>query len=171
MKVGLLGPQGSGKTTLAYEVATKLKKDKHDVYVLSEVARSCPLPINQNTTRETQLWIIGKQITREQSAKGKTFISDRTVLDPYCYGLRIDYDFFSKLRSFVEEYMKTYDLIFYVEPNDEYLIDDGTRSTNKDFRNEFNKIIKTELSIMDINYQIIKSTDVDDVLMYFNGCD
>ena len=57
MKIGFIGSQGCGKTTTAYALATELKKRKHDVYVLSEVARSCPFELNEGATEKSQMWI------------------------------------------------------------------------------------------------------------------
>ena len=113
IKIGFVGPQGSGKTTKAYELATYLKKKGHDVFVLSEVARSCPFPINEETGRKSQLWIIGKTLTREQSSKGNILIHDRTLLDCLSYSIYTDNEFFKYLKPFVKEYMKTYDYIIY----------------------------------------------------------
>lgn len=141
LKIGFLGPQGSGKTTKAYELATLLKKKGYDVYILSEVARSCPLPINEDVTREAQLWILGKQLTREQSAKGQILISDRTLLDCFAYSVWAEPQFFKTLKPFIKVYMSTYDMIFYLNANDEYLIDDGIRSTNKTFRDDIDNIM------------------------------
>ena len=161
MKIGFIGSQGTGKTTIAYELATKLKKEGHDVYVLSEVARSCPLPINEESTRSAQLWIMGKQITREQSAKGKIYVSDRTLLDSFAYALRVDKDFFESAKPFVEQYMTTYDLVFYLEPNDKYLVDDGTRSTDKKFRDEIDDIMLSLIEELDVSVTMVKAGDIN----------
>lgn len=151
MKIGFIGAQGTGKTTLAYKLAYNLKLQGHDVYVLSEVARSCPLPINEGTTRESQLWIMGKQITREQSAKGKIMVSDRTLLDSFAYSIWTDSEFFKYAKPFVSEYMKTYDFVFYLEPNDNYLIEDGIRSADKQFRDDIDNIMCSLIKELDIN--------------------
>lgn len=157
IKVGFIGAQGCGKTTAAYSLATELKKDGYDVYVLSEVARSCPLPLNEDATRESQLWILGKQMTREQSAKGQILIADRTVLDVFCYGVRKNKEFFETLTPFIKKYMTTYDVVFFLEPSDEYLIDDGVRSTDRKFRNEIDALITKYIRELDIN--VIKTND------------
>jgi len=142
IKIALCGSQGSGKTTEAYELATELKKMGKDVYVLSEVARSCPLPINEGVLLESQYWIIGKQLTREQSCKAEILVSDRSLLDPFVYGMRKFPEDFANLFPFVEAYMKTYDYIIYLPANDEYLKEDGLRSTNKEFRDEIDILMK-----------------------------
>jgi len=169
MKIGFVGSQGTGKTTLAYKLASELKQNRHDVYVLSEVARSCPLPINQSTTKESQLWIIGKQMTREQSAKGKIYITDRTILDPFCYGMRIEPEFFIKFKEMIKTYMSTYNYIFYLPPNDDYLISDGTRDTNKSFRDEIDKLMLKYLDELDIKYIKLKNNNVDNVMKYLGN--
>jgi len=153
-KIGFVGSQGSGKTTLAYELATELKKSGKDVYVLSEVARSSPLPLNEDATKETQFWIFGKQMTREQSSKGEVLITDRTLLDPLVYGIRVCKEYFLCLKPFVKEYMKTYDVIVYLPPNDNYLVDDGIRSTNKGFRNEIDEMTIALLQELEVDYII-----------------
>lgn len=162
VKIGFMGPQGSGKTTAAYELATLLKKEGLDVYILSEVARSSPLPLNEGATRESQLWIMGKQLTREQSAKGNVLISDRTLLDGFSYSMRVDPKFFESMKPFIKKYMKTYDTIFYKEPNDKYLISDGTRSINKNFRDDIDRIMKD--LVMELDVEVIRT---DNPYIYF----
>ena len=158
-KIALIGAQGSGKTTKGYELAAELKKRGKDVYVLSEVARSCPLPLNEDATEQSQFWIFGKQMTREQSTKAEILISDRTLLDPFIYGFRKYGRTFKTLIPFVEEYMKTYAIVAYLPPSDEYLVDDGIRSTNKEFRDEIDKL--TLYFIKNLN---IKTTNIEDVI-------
>ena len=164
MKIGFIGSQGSGKTTKAYELAAELKKEENDVYVLSEVARSCPFPINENTTREAQLWIMGKQITREQSSRGKILISDRTLLDSYSYAMKKDEPFFKHAKDFIREYMSTYDFVFYMEPSDEYLVEDGTRSVNTDFRDEIDEIMCNLMDEMEVDVINITDIDIDELV-------
>ena len=168
MKIGFVGSQGTGKTTLAYELAHYLKLQGNDVYVLSEVARSCPLPINESTTKESQLWIMGKQMTREQSAKGKIYITDRTLLDSFCYGMRIDEKFFNHFKEFVKEYLTTYDYILYLKPNDKYLKDDGTRSVDKNFRDEIDFLMKKYLDELCPNYFKLDTNNLENILEVIN---
>jgi len=161
-KCAFIGSQGSGKTTKCYELATTLKKMGRDVYVLSEVARSCPLPINEETTIEAQLWIFAKQITREQSAKAEILLSDRTVLDSLAYGYRKFPEVYKSLFPFIKEYMKTYDHIIYLPPSNEFLKDDGLRSTDKIFRDEIDASISKFIKDFDV-----KTCSVDDVITAF----
>lgn len=55
MKIALIGTHGTGKTTLAYDIISKLKKKGIDADFLGEVARICPFPINEQTTKKSQI--------------------------------------------------------------------------------------------------------------------
>ena len=87
MKIALIGSHGVGKTTLCYELAARLKRRNVNVDVVREVARHCPLPINQETTAAAQAWILHTQISFEieAAATHDVVLCDRSVLDNYCY--------------------------------------------------------------------------------------
>ncbi len=90
-KIGLLSTHGTGKTTLAYEIAAELKKKNYSVRVIGEIAtiaRERAIPIDQITTLEAQAWILHRQCSTELEAviaNWEVTICDRTVLDNYCY--------------------------------------------------------------------------------------
>ena len=65
MKIAFIGSHGVGKTTLCYDLAARLKRLDLNVDMVKEVARECPLPINRETTLESQAWIIHSQIAEE----------------------------------------------------------------------------------------------------------
>ena len=71
MKVAFIGTHGVGKTTLCYDLAAALKKRDLTVELVREVARECPLPINQETTLKAQAWILHTQIAWELQAEAK----------------------------------------------------------------------------------------------------
>jgi len=87
MKIALIGSHGVGKTTLCYELAARLKRRNVDVEMVREVARRCPLPINQETTVAAQQWILHTQIALEieAAAGSEVVLCDRSALDNYCY--------------------------------------------------------------------------------------
>ena len=87
MKVALIGTHGVGKTTLCYELAARLKRRDADVELVREVARRCPLPINRDTSRDAQAWILHTQMAWELEAQARhaVVLCDRSVLDNYCY--------------------------------------------------------------------------------------
>jgi len=47
-KIALIGTHGTGKTTLAHELTAESKKRGIHTEFLGELARECPLPINEN---------------------------------------------------------------------------------------------------------------------------
>ena len=53
-KLAFIGSHGVGKTTLAYSVAARLKSHDISLEVVREVARRCPLPINEETGLASQ---------------------------------------------------------------------------------------------------------------------
>ncbi len=161
MKIGFCGSQGTGKTTTAFALAHALKNMGKSVSFVSEVARTCPkhLPINENSTKEAQLWIMATQIEREQEMTSNIQITDRTLLDSLAYAIRVDKGFFCAIKPFVKKYMKTYDLIIYMKPQDVYLKKDGTRSLNTEFRDIIDAIMKKLLKEMQIQYITVESGD------------
>ncbi len=87
MKAALIGTHGVGKTTLCFELAARLKRRDVDVELVREVARHCPLPINRETSRAAQGWILHTQMAWELEAEAHhpLVLCDRSVLDNYCY--------------------------------------------------------------------------------------
>ncbi len=151
MKIALIGTHGTGKTTITYDIITNLKKEGYNSDLLQEVARNCPLPINESTTKESQEWIIYSQYTKELELerKNQILICDRSVIDGYVY-YRNKFGKNNILERFVKEKSKTYKEIFRVPINGNLLKADGFRSTDKLFQQrineEFNVVIK-ELKI------------------------
>lgn len=162
MRIGFTGPHGTGKTTAAFEMATALKKEGYDVSIKSNVARNCPLPINEQSTVNSQLWIIGKMMTKEIESKSHITISDRTLLDALAYTRRVDSIVAETLEQFVRGYMRAnYDFVFYLKPLEEkdYLIADGRRSTNKQFQTHIDFIIKKYIHQMGLDVKLTATTD------------
>lgn len=159
IKIGFIGTQGTGKTTACYELSTEIKKQGYDVNIITEAARSCPLPINENTTIESQLWIFGEMIKREMGSRAQITVCDRTLLDVIIYTKRIENRFSQSLRWFTNLYMQTYDAIFYMEPKEGFLKDDGVRSASKDFQKEIKDMIDREIKILGLSVSYAKTTN------------
>src|SRR6478672_6678337 len=87
LKLAFVGTHGVGKTTLCYDLAAQLKRLDLGVEIVKEVARRCPLSINENTTLDAQAWILHTQIAEELEAAAlyEAVICDRSVLDNYAY--------------------------------------------------------------------------------------
>jgi adenylate kinase family enzyme len=135
MKIAFIGTHGTGKTTLAHELVSKLKKRGIDAGFISEIARNCPFPLNENTTKKSQIWIILSQIIKELEKEEKyaTVISDRSVLDGYCYYVN-KFGRSRILEPIVKEHLKTYDYLIRIPIKKEFLKKDKLRSVNKEFQ-------------------------------------
>src|SRR5258706_4357439 len=89
-KVALVGTHGVNKTTIAYELAGVLKRKGRTVELLTEIARECPFPLNEQATREAYQWIIARQVQLEieKSPRADVLVCDRSVLDNFAYYVR-----------------------------------------------------------------------------------
>lgn len=105
MKIGIMGAQGTGKTTLAKCLWKKLGGEKHvwgAPRLIKETARECPHPVNRDMTVASQQWIMAKQMAKEADLSvfvdkpGFHIICDRTVLDPVVYAFYMADKMFSE---------------------------------------------------------------------------
>lgn len=135
MKLALIGTHGVGKTTLAYELCSLLKKSHHNVELVTEVARQSPFPVNAATTLEGQLWILHAQIAAELDAarRAPQVITDRAVLDNYCY-LVNKFGRQAQLEPWLAWWMNTYDVLVGVPPVSAEIPVDGFRSEDRAFQ-------------------------------------
>jgi thymidylate kinase len=142
-KVAFLGSHGVGKTTLCFELAARLKRRDLRVDMVKEVARSCPLPLNLETTLEAQSWIIHTQIAREieQMIHHDVIVCDRSVLDNYAYLVHK----FGRVKVFdelVASWLPTYRLLVKV-PIINAPRFDGIRDTRSDYQQEIDRLIES----------------------------
>jgi thymidylate kinase len=150
MKIAFIGTHGVGKTTLCYDLAGRLKRLDLSVDIVKEVARACPLPINQDTTLEAQAWILHTQIAEEiaAAAKYQAVVCDRSVLDNYAYlaervGRRREYD------SLVRRWVTTYSGLFKV-PVLESPTYDGTRDLSDSFQLRIDRVLDQLIAAFDV---------------------
>src|SRR5512135_2320909 len=142
LKLALIGTHGVGKTTLAYEICSLLKKADHNVELVTEVARRSPFPINEATTLDGQLWILHAQIAQELdfSARARHLICDHSVLDIYCY-LVNKFGRQPKLEQWLSCWLDSYSLLVSVPPMADGIPPDGFRSENLEFQDRFHDLI------------------------------
>jgi nicotinamide riboside kinase len=133
-KVAFIGSHGVGKTTLCYGLAARLKRRDVAVEVVHEVARRCPLPINEETSVAAQSWILHTQIAEELVAQARypVVICDRSVLDNYIY-LILAAGRQAGPERLVEFWIQGYDLLVHV-PILEQPSPDGIRSPDPGFQ-------------------------------------
>lgn len=133
-KIAFIGSHGVGKTTLCYGLAARLKALDISLELVREVARRCPLPINEKTGLASESWILHTQIAAESIAEVQydVVICDRSALDNYVYLLLAEGSQ-DHLDSLVDHWMTTYDLLVHV-PIVEDPSTDGVRSDDPGFQ-------------------------------------
>jgi nicotinamide riboside kinase len=147
VKLALIGTHGVGKTTLAYEVCSLLKKAHYNVELVTEVARHSPFPVNAATTLEGQLWILHAQIAAELDAARRAphVICDRSVLDNYCY-LVNKFGRQPQLESWLAWWMDSYTLLASVPPSTAVISPDGFRSEDVQFQQRIHDLLEELLN-------------------------
>jgi hypothetical protein len=145
--IGLMGTHGTGKSTYAQALlasAQDIFYGEGCVAIINEVARSCPYPVNRETTEEAQLWIFTKQMQKELEAlcKAEYIICDRTILDGLAYaeaaGLTDMVDAFLPPALM---WMERYTHIYWFRPVAGRLVADGFRDTDPAFQTEIDSIL------------------------------
>jgi nicotinamide riboside kinase len=139
-KICCIGVHGTGKTTLCYEMSYYYKKNGNNVKLVNEVARSCPFGINENFNPYSAMWIVHSHITQELNAiarKGDLIISDRSPIDTIMYaqamGCLVGHQM-KNLFKMAEDWMETYESIYYIRPAGTSAVPDGIRSTDESHR-------------------------------------
>ena len=150
LKIAFVGTHGVGKTPLCFDLAAQLKRLDLGVDLVKEVARRCPLPINEETTPAAQAWILHTQIAEELEAQARyeVVICDRSVLDNYAYlvaraGRQADLD------PLVGRWIRSYDALFKV-PVVSLPSYDGTRAVSPAFQLEIDNVIDQLIRDFDV---------------------
>lgn len=163
--IAFSGTHGCGKTTMAYQLCTKMKMAGHNVVVLDELARRCPFKINQDASFETQIWLVCKQITEELELTNKYdyVIVDRSVYDSICYDQVVNKDttLCEHLLSYVWTHVANlYKSIYVPDLNSfNYQIEDGTRDMDSEFRTKVYDTITRTYERNNVPHKIIHSID------------
>lgn len=154
-KICLASTHGTGKTTLmaAIEKEFRRKPNNLDVERIEEISRRSRrygLPINTETTLESQIWILHQQFADEilytvaplGNPDNLIIICDRG-LDNYCYLKRKFGENAHALQMVLGHYqMFPYNRIYLLPIIDDSITDDGTRSLDQEFRKEIDLEVK-----------------------------
>jgi nicotinamide riboside kinase len=145
-KIAFIGSHGVGKTTLAFGLASRLKARDVSLDVVHEVARRCPLPINEETSVAAQSWILHTQVAEElvAAARYPVVLCDRSVLDNYVY-LLLAASERQPLTTLVDHWMVTYQLLVHV-PILGRLQHDGIRAADPAFQRLVDERLDRELA-------------------------
>lgn len=156
IKVGVCGSHGVGKTTFLKDLTTSLEEQKYKPILVEEVARECPLPINEDVFLASETWITLTQITHEMEVmyspayKNDSYavlLTDRTILDQYAYALsfmhrkRKQFVGVKLIQNLLNYWIRTYNLVFHLKPLPTPPVDDGVRSIDPLWQQEIDRII------------------------------
>jgi len=134
IKIGICGTHASGKTTYAKELSDHYAGIGKKVYIVEEVARSCPYTLG---TVKAQEYIWERQMSQEAHAMSldvAVVITDRTVLDNLVYyydildqmsifdtGVRSRRDLWREMYETAIDWMPTYTQVIWLPLNLEWL--------------------------------------------------
>lgn len=158
-KIALIGSHGVGKTTLCFGLAARLKARDVSLEVVHEVARRCPLPINEATSLEAQSWILHTQIAEELVAQSRypVVLCDRAVIDNYVY-LKLAHGARTSLDHLIDDWLTSYDLLFLV-PIVSAPQADGLRAVDPGFQYEIEKLLRVELKRRSVQFEDLALED------------
>ena len=168
MLIGFTGAQSTGKSTLLNEMV-------HDEYFrkcsfVKEVTRkvaSKGLKINDAGDDITQLFILSEHLYNHH-ADEKCMVLDRCIIDGYIYTRWLHEQ--GKVSEWVYKYachlhdrlLPRLDVVLYTDPRDVELVDDGTRSVNKQFRDDIVALYDDYINTRHMHVNLVKlSGDVD----------
>jgi thymidylate kinase len=156
--IAFSGTHGTGKSSCAYSLASRMKRKGFSVVVCDELARECPLPINQAAGDLTQYWIIAAQMKREITLMDRYdfVISDRTVFDALAYGVSLNVVppvWAEALKYYIYSTCRD---IFLLDPEGfDYHISDGVRDMDIDFRMNVHHRLKALYDNNEVEYTLV----------------
>jgi nicotinamide riboside kinase len=160
MKIAIIGTHFTGKTELAEALHAFFVSQGKDAVLIKEVARRCPMPINDRSTFEAQKWIIAEQIKRENECSfHSVLISDRSVIDNYAYSIRKFPKESEGILKSVLNHSKTYDILMKTTPLDVPIVPDGFRDTDPSFRMDVESILSGFLEKNKIAHHILPANN------------
>ena len=156
MRVSFTGAQSTGKTTLLNKCKEIYKDYKFVDEVTRYVRKTYDVKINEVGGTETQLYILAEHIKNHLRAE-ENLMLDRCILDGYVYTkYQVDNGKVSEqvLHAFNGVFSVLFDkldYIFYTDPADVKLVDDGERSVDLNFRSDiiemFENIVDYKMSL------------------------
>ena len=141
MRVSFTGAQSTGKTTLLNKCKEIYKDYKFVDEVTRYVRRTYDVKINEIGGSETQLYILAEHI-KNHLKLDENLMLDRCILDGYVYTKyqvlqgKVKEDILKAFNSVFNVLFDKLDYIFYTDPSDVKLVDDGERSIDFKFRDD-----------------------------------
>jgi nicotinamide riboside kinase len=141
MRVAFCGAQSSGKSTLLQECKNIYKDYKFVDEVTRYVRRTYDVKINEIGGTETQLYILAEHI-KNHLRLDENLMLDRCILDGYVYTKyqvvngKVSEQVLHAFNGVFGVLVDKLDYIFYTDPSDVKLVDDGERSIDVKFRDD-----------------------------------
>ena len=172
----VMGPPASGKSTLASEVHTELKKRNKNSIFISEVATDFIAEYGIPNTPIDQMVIFYKQLNKETMfLDSKDFIvCDSSSILNYFYFRKLfpeklankDIATINHLQKEILKHINTIDYIFYVPPMRDIDTNDGIRYHNDDDISRLDRWIKSYLELENIEHQDLSNISVNNRVDY-----
>lgn len=153
-KIGIIGTQCVGKTTLIQDMRSKWPVFETPGRTYRDLIKEKKLPVNKNGTKESQELILNFLVDEAMGNYGtKKIIFDRTPLDNLVYSLwlfeknisDIDESFVDKTVAQVRQAMKFYSVVFYLpfcKENDCVLTSASNRDIDPIYRSEIGHLFE-----------------------------
>lgn len=174
--VMVIGAPASGKSTLASEVHTELKKRNKNSIFISEVATDFIAEYGIPNTPIDQMVIFYKQLNKETMfLDSKDFIvCDSSSILNYFYFRKLfpekpsnkDIASINHLQKEILKHINTIDHIFYVPPMRNIDTNDGIRYHNEDAISQLDRWIKSYLELENIQHQDLSEISVNNRVDY-----
>lgn len=153
MIVSFTGAQSTGKTTLLNHLANANPYITFVEEVTRRIKREFNLPINEDGGNLTQFMIMADHVANVyRETDSDITVLDRCAVDGVVYTLwlweqgMIDDDIYLAACNIYNSIINKYDVIFYTDPADVKLVNDGERSIDVDFRNDIIKLFEDRIS-------------------------
>ena len=170
MRIAFTGAQSTGKTTLLQEMKKKLPGYFFVDEVTRLVKKSYGVNINEAGGTNTQLYILSEHIKNHLNYH-ENLVLDRCILDGYVYTKyqvergNVDSNVLDAFNSVFGLLFDKLDVVFYTDPKDVDLEDDGERSSDIKFREDiisiFDNIINFKLSLHNRSKIVVLSGTVE----------
>ena len=143
MKIGFTGTVSCGKTTLVNALKELPEfKDYKFATERSKYLRDLGIPLNTDSTLKGQTIFLAERCSE---LIHENIITDRTVIDVMAFTMCAEsIDVFDKdgFEDYASKFIEEYDWIFYVSPAGVPIEDNSVRTTDSNYRDQIDNMIK-----------------------------